>query len=83
MKTNKRSIQFTVLTLFPDLIQNYLGDALFVKSEHQRLNEPDKAPLLSAETYLKAAREFVQRNLDPGELASIALRKYVREPMVV
>jgi hypothetical protein len=66
-----------------DTLFYYLGDALFVKSEHQRLNEPDKAPLLSAETYLKAAREFVQRNLDPGELASIALRKYVREPMVV
>ena len=35
MKTNKRSIQFTVLTLFPDLIENYLGDALLSKAIQQ------------------------------------------------
>ena len=36
MKKNKRSIQFTVLTLFPDLIQNYLADALLSKAILQK-----------------------------------------------
>lgn len=34
---SKPSIQFTVLTLFPELIQNYLGDALLSKAIHQNL----------------------------------------------
>ncbi len=32
MKKNKHSVHFTVLTLFPDLIQNYLKDALLSKA---------------------------------------------------
>jgi tRNA (guanine37-N1)-methyltransferase len=35
MKKNKVSIQFTVVTLFPELIENYLSDALLSKAIQQ------------------------------------------------